>query len=61
MILGKIHVIKIHIELHHSSTISESEQNKTCGNESHEKEVKPIHSSAADLLHVRIGNLYWCK
>ena len=28
-----------------------------CDNESHEKEVKPIHASAADLLHIRIGNL----
>ena len=33
----------------------------TCGNESHEKETKPIHASAADLLHIRIGNLDWWK
>ena len=29
---------------------------KACGNESHEKETKDIHDSAADLLHIRIGN-----
>ena len=29
---------------------------KTCGNDSHEKETKPIHASAADLLHIRIGS-----
>ena len=34
---------------------------KTCGNESYEKETKHIHLSAADLLHIRIGNLDWCK
>ena len=28
---------------------------KMCSNESHEKETKPIHASAADLLHIRIG------
>ena len=42
----------------------ESEQKKTCGNESHEKETtetKHIHVSAANLLHIRIGNLDWCK
>ena len=33
------------------------EQKKTCGNESHEKETKPIHALAADLLHIKIGNL----
>ena len=27
----------------------EHEQKKTCGNESHEKETKDIHTSAADL------------
>ena len=37
----------------------ESEQKKTCGNASHEKESKYIHASSADLLHVRIGNLDW--
>ena len=30
---------------------------KMCGNESHENENKNIHTSAVDLLHVRIGNL----
>ena len=37
----------------------ETEQKKTCGNESHEKETKHIHTSAADLLHIKIGNLGW--
>ena len=56
----------------------EPEQEKTCVNESPEKETteavvrrpyrtppvatsetKHIHASAADLLHIRIGNLYW--
>ena len=35
-------------------------QKKTCGNESHERETtetKHIHASAADLLHIRKGNL----
>ena len=39
----------------------EPEQKKTCGNESYEKETKHIHAIAADLLHIRIGNLDWCK
>ena len=30
---------------------------KTCGNENDKKETKHIHTSAADLLHIRIGNL----
>ena len=34
---------------------------KACGNDSHEKETKHIHASAADLLHIRIGSLDWCK
>ena len=34
---------------------------KTCGKEIHEKETKPIHPSAADLLHTGIGNINWCK
>ena len=38
----------------------EPEQKKTCGNESHEKETKHMHVSAADLLH-GIGNLDWYK
>ena len=25
------------------------------------KKTKPIHASAANLLHIRIGNLDWCK
>ena len=39
----------------------EPEQKKACGNEGHEKETKHIHTSAVDLLHIRIGNLDWCK
>ena len=42
----------------------EHEQKKKCCNESHEKvttETKHIHASTADLLHIRIGNLDWCK
>ena len=38
------------------------EQKKTCSNESHVKvttETKHFHASAANLLHVRIGNLDW--
>ena len=35
----------------------EPEQRKTCGNERHEKETKQIHTSTADLLYIRIGNL----
>ena len=34
----------------------EPEHKKTCGNESHEKEAKHIHASAADLLLIRIGS-----
>ena len=30
---------------------------KTCGNDSHEKKTKHIYASAADSLHIRIGNL----
>ena len=37
----------------------EPEQKKTF--ESHEKETKHIYDSAADLVHIRIGNLNWCK
>ena len=33
----------------------------TCGNMSHEKATKHIQASAANLLHIRIGNLDWCK
>ena len=32
-----------------------------CGNASHEKETKHNQASAADLLHIRLGNLDWCK
>ena len=39
----------------------ESEQKKTCGNESHEKEIKHIYTSNADLLLIRIGNFNSCK
>ena len=39
----------------------EPEQEKTCGNESHENETKHTDASAADLLHIRIRNLNWCK
>ena len=39
----------------------ELEQEKTYGNESHEKENKHIYASAAHLLSIRIGNLNWCK
>ena len=46
----------------------EPEQKKTCGDESHEKEniinyeeTKHIYDSAANVLHIRIGNLNWCK
>ena len=31
------------------------------GNEGHEKETKHIHAAAADLLHLRIRYLNWCK
>ena len=34
----------------------ESKHKQTCGNESHEKEAKLIHASAADLLNIRIGS-----
>ena len=30
---------------------------KASGNERHDKETQHIHASAADLLHIRIGNL----
>ena len=39
----------------------EPEQKKTCSSESHEKETNHIHASAADLLHIRVGNLDSCK
>ena len=37
------------------------EQKKMCGNESHQNKTNHIHSSAADLLHIRIGKLDWRK
>ena len=39
----------------------ETEQKKTCRNESLETETKLIYASAANLLHIRIGNLDWFK
>ena len=39
----------------------EPEQKKTCGNESHEKETEHFYASSIDLLHIRTGNLNWCK
>ena len=45
-----------------SSTFQvDPEQKKTCGNESHAKEIKHIHASADNLLHIRIKNLDWRK
>ena len=32
-----------------------------CDNKSHEKENKHIHALAANLLHIRVGNLDLCK
>ena len=32
---------------------------KKCGNESNEKETKHIYASAANLLHISIGNINW--
>ena len=37
--------------------VFEPEQKKASGNERHDKENQHIHASAADLLHIRIGNL----
>ena len=37
------------------------EQKKECGNARHDKETQHIHVSAANLLHIRIGNLDWYK
>ena len=34
---------------------------KTCGKESQLKKAKHIHASSVDLLHIRIGNVNWCK
>ena len=39
----------------------ELEHKKASGNESHGKEAKPIHASAADLLHIRIGSISPCS
>ena len=32
-----------------------------CGNESQWERTKYFYASAADLLHIRAGNLNWCK
>ena len=37
------------------------EQKKTYGNERHGKGTQHIHATAANLSHIRIGNLDWCK
>ena len=61
IILRKIHkTIKIFVRsfFNHCSL---SLSRETCGNESHEKDTKCIHASAATVLHIRIGNLEWCK
>ena len=58
IILRKIHVtIKYFVPpfLNHFSL--NLNRKKTCPNESQGKETKHIHASAADLLHIRIGNL----
>ena len=39
----------------------EPEQKKIYCNESDEKKTKPIHTSAINLLHIKIENLDWCK
>ena len=39
----------------------DAEQKKECGNARHDKETQHIHASAANLLHIRIGNLDWYK
>ena len=50
------------LSLHHSSSISFwTWTEKTCGTESHQKETEHIHTSTANLLHIRIGNFNWCK
>ena len=62
VILRKIKVTMKSFAPSFSNRISLSlNRNKMCGNESHEKETKHIHASAADLLHIRIGNFYSCK
>ena len=62
IILRKIHVtMKSFAPPFFIFILFEPEQKKTCGNASHEKETKHIQASAAKLLHIRIGNLDWCK
>ena len=60
IILRKIH-LTLKSLLYHSLILQlfqfEPEHKKICGSEIHEKEAKPIHASAADLLHIGIGNL----
>ena len=61
IILEKIQVIMKTFVPPFFNHFSLSLNRKRSGNESHEKEIKHIDASAADLLHVRIGNLNWCK
>ena len=50
------------LSLHYPSTISVWAWTKIkSGNESREKENKYIHDLAANLLHIRIGNLDCCQ
>ena len=58
IILRKIHVtIKYFVPPFLKPFQFEPEQKKTYPNESQGKETKHVHASAADLLHIRIGNL----
>ena len=52
---------KMHMTKYTSTISAWAWTESTCGNESHEKETKYIHNPAADLLHIRIENLDWCK
>ena len=62
IILRKIHVVIKYFAPQFFNHFSLSlNRKKTCCNESHEKETKHIHASADNLLHIRIGNLNWCK
>ena len=54
---GKIHVTMKSFSPPFFSHFSLSLNRKKPGNEGHEKETKHIYASAADLLHIRIGNL----
>ena len=55
--VGKIHVTMKSFSPPFFSHFSLSLNRKKPGNEGHEKETKHIHASAANLLHIRIGNL----